>query len=286
MLILLAVIAAVAWGASDYFGGASRRGASVFAVVAISQLLGLVLLIPVLLVHGRPLPSDPHLWYACVAGLGVTLELRLVYYAISRGDAFITAPVGALGAAIAVLVGLIGGDHLDLAIAAGLLCAVIGGGVCAWSGGESGGTGRRQRWATAAICAGAAIGVATMLVSFHAAGRVDPYWATSLVDASTALPATVAALAFERSPLRSRLPHPRHLPSLALVAGAGISGDLAYAAASRQAALSIVSAISSLYPVATILLGVTLQRRRAAGLQAVGIALALAGAVLLGAATR
>jgi drug/metabolite transporter (DMT)-like permease len=63
----------------------------------------------------------------------------------------------------------------------------------------------------------------------------------------------------------------------------GTGGDVAYTAASHGGALSVVSAIASLYPIATVALGVAVARRRATPLQAIGIAIALAGAALLGA---
>ena len=75
------------------------------------------------------------------------------------------------------------------------------------------------------------------------------------------------------------------LPGLALVAFAGVAGDLAYAVASQHGALSVVSAVSSLYPVTTIALGVAIQRQRPNRIQLAGIFLALLGAAVLGSAT-
>lgn len=66
----------------------------------------------------------------------------------------------------------------------------------------------------------------------------------------------------------------------------GVGGDLAYVTASHGGALSVVSAISSLYPVATIALGCLLQNQRASRVQVAGIALALTGAAILGTASR
>jgi drug/metabolite transporter (DMT)-like permease len=293
--IWLAACAAVGWGVADYFGGASRGRTSVLVVVAVSEGLGLCLLIPVLIARGGPLPASPRLLLAALAGAAVTVELSLIYLALSRGEGFITASVGALGAAAAATAGLIGGDTLDGPVAAGMACALVGGGVTAWTpGGRSRGGGRLR---SAALCAGAAAAVAVMLISFRAAGRLDPYWATAVEHASTALCATLLACAASRrsrrrsrrwprsGPRRRRLPEVTQVPGLALVAFAGVAGDLAYAGASQHGALSVVSAVSSLYPVTTIALGVAIQRQRPNRIQVAGIILALLGAAVLGSVT-
>jgi drug/metabolite transporter (DMT)-like permease len=309
--IWLAACAAVGWGAADYFGGASRGRTSVLVVVAVSEGLGLCLLIPVLIARGGPPPASPRLLLAALAGAAVTVELSLIYLALSRGEGFITASVGALGAAAAATAGLIGGDTLDLPVAAGMACALVGGGVTAWTPG--GGVRGGGRLRSAALCAGAASAVAVMLISFRGAGRLAPYWATAVEHASTALCAVlIACVASRRSrtrprtrpqggsltrlqsgsltrpqsgPRRRLLPEATQVPGLALVAFAGVAGDLAYAGASQHGALSVVSAVSSLYPVTTIALGVAIQRQRPNRIQLAGIVLALVGAAVLGSAT-
>lgn len=286
MPILLAVAAAVGWGASDFFGGdASRRDTPVFVVVAIAELLGVALLVPVLIVRGTPPPLGPRLPLAALAGMAVTVELSLIYRALSRGDAFITAPTGALGTAAAVAVGLIGGDPLGLAAAIGLVCALVGGSISAWSSRAADRPDAAGAWHVAFICVGAAAAVGVMLTCLHAAGRLDPYWATAAEHLSTSLSAGLVAVIGTRRPARRILPRRSQLPPLALVAAVGVGGDLAYVTASHTGTLSIVSALSSLYPVTTIALGRLLQGQRATGIQLVGISLALGGAALLGAAT-
>jgi len=285
MAVLLGIAAAVGWGASDFFGGdASRHDTPVFVVVAVAQLIGLALLAPVLLVRGVAPPLDSRLLLAAVAGVATTCELSLIYVALSRGAAFITAPVGALGAAAAVTIGLIGGDPLDAALAVGLLLALLGGGISAWTSG--GGDGKTSLAQTVAICLGAAAAVGTMLTCFHAAGRLDAFWATAVVHASTGVSAGAAALIAGRRRLRAILPPRRQLAGLGRLAVVGAGGDLAYAIASRHGALSIVSAISSLYPITTVALGRIVHGQRATRVQVAGTTLALLGAALLGAAAR
>jgi drug/metabolite transporter (DMT)-like permease len=283
--IVLAVAAAVGWGASDYFGGdASRHRTPVFVVVALAEVFGFVLLLPALLVRASLPPDDPRLVLAAVAGVAVTVELSLIYRAIAQGNAFLTAPVGALGAAIAVTIGLLNGDPLDLAVASGLVCALLGAVVSTWTSPDPHARPRsgRDLWRQVGICLGAAAAVGTMLTCLHTAGRLDPTWATATEHASTAMSAGAAALVGRHGSVRALLPRRADLPVLVLVATVGVGGDLAYATASH-AALSIVSAISSLYPVTTIGLAALLRRQRPTRVQLAGATLALVGAALLGA---
>jgi drug/metabolite transporter (DMT)-like permease len=343
--ILLAAGAAIGWGASDFFGGdASRRDTPVFVVVAVTELLGTLAVVPLLAASGTPLPDSPRLLFAVLAGLATTCELGLIYRALSLGDAFITAPIGALGAAIAVSAGLLTGDSLSVIMVAGLALALLGGGASAWT---APGTRRpgSSRWRIAGTCAAAAAAIATALIALHAAGPLGPYWVAGVEHLSTAASAGVVALASTRGPRpcspgrvpdvpilpslanaggsrprladhrfpalpalpslagarapRPRAPRPRslgrrlprlpslaELPKLGLIALAGTGGDLAYITASVGGALSIVSAVSSLYPVTTIALSRVLQGQRATRVQAAGIALALVGAALLGLTTH
>jgi drug/metabolite transporter (DMT)-like permease len=97
------------------------------------------------------------------------------------------------------------------------------------------------------------------------------------------LSAGLIALTRERTAARHNPPGRRQLPRLAIIAATGLAGDLAYATASGHGALSIVAALSSLYPVTTIALALLLTGARPTRLQLTGIALALLGATLLGA---
>jgi drug/metabolite transporter (DMT)-like permease len=244
-------------------------------------------MLPLLAARGVLPPAKPALALAAVAGIAVTIELSLIYRALGSGHAFITAPIGALGAAIAASIGLISGDPISLAITAGLTCALLGGGISSWTSPASATNGSAAR--TAVICLTAAASVATALTCLHTAGRIDPYWATFTEHASTALSAGLIAIARERRSPRQPSPgRParRLLPGLAITAVAGLGGDLAYTTASGHGTLSIVAAISSLYPITTIALGLLLKGTRPARLQLAGISLALLGATLLSAAAR
>ena len=286
--LLLAAVAAAGWGASDFLGGWSSDQTAVFSVIAISEMLGAALIAPTLLARPAPLSGAP-LLLAALAGISVTVELGVIFYALSVGAAYITAPVGALGATFTVTVGLLEGDAITPAIATGLTCALLGGAISAT--GDTSNDAPPGLIRSAAACVLAAMAVATTQITLHAAAKVNPYWATETEHLTTAVCATAIAVAITArarrtprliSPIR-HIPAHTQLPILALVAATGTSGDLAYAAASHGA-LSTISAVSSLYPIPTIGLALALQHHHPRRLQLAGIGLALAGAVILGAA--
>jgi drug/metabolite transporter (DMT)-like permease len=279
--ILLAVATAVGWGASDYFGGdSSRHDTPLFVVLAIVQAVGLAILAPVLIARGIPPPVNGRLLLAAVAGVAVTVELGVVYAALSRGDTFIGAPTGALGAAIAVVAGLISGDPIGPVLALGLVGALVGGGISAWAAPPRD---AKAGWRAAGSVLVASIAVGTMLVTLNGAGRLDPYWASAVEGLSTLVSAAAVAWFAQRGRPRVHFPDCARWPMLVCVGALGLGGDLAYATAARHGSLSVISAISSLYPVSTIALGRLLAGSRATGLQLAGAALALAGAAVLGA---
>jgi drug/metabolite transporter (DMT)-like permease len=112
----------------------------------------------------------------------------------------------------------------------------------------------------------------------HAAGKVDFWWA-SLVFRTTALLLVASVAAARRPPLRLR---PRYL---AIAGGVGVVdtvGNVCFAASSGKGLISLTAVLASLYPVVTVLLAASVLHEQVARLQKAGIALTLAGVVLIG----
>jgi drug/metabolite transporter (DMT)-like permease len=111
----------------------------------------------------------------------------------------------------------------------------------------------------------------------HAAGKVDFWWA-SLVFRSTALLVVAAAVAAQRPQLRLR---PRDL-AIALLVGIGDTiGNVLFAASSGKGLVSLTSVLASLYPIVTVMLAAAVLHERIARMQKAGVALTLAGVVLI-----
>jgi drug/metabolite transporter (DMT)-like permease len=292
--VALSLAASLAWGTSDFLGGVAARRTRLPLVLAGSQVAGLLAFAPVLLLRGSAMPRDGRLLFGLAAGAIAVAELGLIYLALRRGPAVVLAPIAALGATLPVAVGIAGGDHVDLLIGAGLLCALGGAVAASWVPGDAGPP-LREALVGAAVAGGAALGAGTVLALIDAASRADAWWAIGAVRAGGALTAggllAVAALrALGRRPpgAAARAGRPRWSRAGLMIVAIGlcdVGADTAFANATRSGRLSVVSVLASLYPVTTIGLGVIALRERPAPVQLIGAALACVGVAILAATT-
>jgi drug/metabolite transporter (DMT)-like permease len=302
--VLLALTASVAWGTSDFLGGIAARYAQLPLVLAGSQLVGLFAFVPVLLLQGTPMPRDGRLLLGLAAGVIAV-----------GGPAIVMAPIAALSAVLPVLVGIADGDHVDVLIVVGLICALGGAVAASWTSGEDRPP-RRQALLGAAVAGGAALGAGTVLALIGVASKADAWWAIAAVRAggvvtAVGVLATVvivrrAGVPWRPSRLASADDDVRVRPSggelrpwtaaglsvsrgialmIAAIGLSDIAADTAYANATHGGALSVVSVLASLYPVTTIALGAIALRQRPAHIQLGGAALACLGAAVLAATT-
>jgi len=104
-------------------------------------------------------------------------------------------------------------------------------------------------------------------------------WA-SLVNRTTSLTLLLGAALVMRPPLREAKPH---LPALAVAGTLDVSANLLFAAGSTLGLVSLVSVAGSLYPVVTVMLARVVLKERVERVQELGVAVALAGVVLIAA---
>jgi len=284
--VLLALGASTAWGLADFLGGLRARSVPLPALLVVSQAAGLAVLAPAVLFAGRAMPDDPRLWLGLLAGLTAVADLGLIYLVLARGPVVLIAPIAAVGASIPVGAGLLGGDPLDPPIAAGLGLALAGSLAASFE--RRGERGQAVLSRALPLALGAAIAVGATLVLLERAGSADPLWAAEAMRAG-GLAASLAL--FGAAWLRCSARVPLRLGAsgagLALAASLAAVGifdalaDVGYTLAASHGRLSTVSVLASLYPVVTVVLGVTVLRQRVAALQLAGVALAIAGVALL-----
>jgi drug/metabolite transporter (DMT)-like permease len=274
--VVLALGSAVVYGASDFLGGLASRRASVFGVVALSQLTGLVAVFALLPWLGGPVTLADLAW-AGAAGLLGSTGLVVFFRALSRGVMSVIAPVTALtAAAVPVLAGLVGGNRIGPVAGSGILLALVAVVLVSAEGGLARLRTARPASLTAPLVAGAAFGSFFVLLDRTSEGSgITPLVAARL--ASVVLVVAVA-LARKRSMRVSR-------PALPLVLASGI-GDMTanalFLLATQQAGqLAITGVLASLYPVSTVVLAQSLLRERLGRAQVAGLAAAIAAVVLI-----
>lgn len=286
MGVVLALGAAVAYGASDFLAGVLSRRVSSFVIAAIVQLgaSGSVVL-AALLVHGGGAggATPVSLAWGALSGLGNGLGTVFLYRGLGSGRMSVVAPLSAVSAAgLPVLVGFATGERPSLLAALGILLAAPAIWLVSRSTGGDTATGRRSAGVVAGLLAGVAFGFL-----FVALGRVPagtglwPLACGQIVSVPVILTATLLAgrHAGTRSPGWWR-PGPRIGAGAVLAGLLGAAANLLYLFATHQQLVSVSAVITSLYPAFTVLAALVLLRERVGTGQAVGLA-AAAGAVAL-----
>ena len=271
--LLLALGASLAWGVGDFFGPLISRSVGVLPVLLWAQVGGVASLAVAVAIRADG-PAGWGVLYAIGAACGGMLGLFSYYRGMVTGTMSVVAPVAGVSAVIPVIFGIATGDHPSIAQVAGVAAALAGVGLASI---EHRG-GRRRVAAGVGLALLAACGFGFYFPWMHAAGKVDFWWA-STVFRTTALLLVVTAVTSRRIDVRLT-------PRLAAIAaGAGIVdtvGNVCFAASSRHGLVSLTAVLASLYPIVTVLLAASILRERVAPLQRAGIALTLAGVVLIG----
>jgi drug/metabolite transporter (DMT)-like permease len=201
------------------------------------------------------------------------LGLFAYYRGMVTGSMSVVAPIAGVSAVIPVVFGIATGDSPSVPQVVGVACALAGVGLASVEHQE----GRRRVAAGVGVALLAACGFGFYFPWMHAAGKVDFWWA-SLVFRVTALLLVASVVTAQRAPVRLR---PRHV-AIAGASGIGDTvGNVLFAASSRGGLVSLTAVLASLYPVVTVLLAASILRERVARLQRLGIALTLAGVVLI-----
>jgi drug/metabolite transporter (DMT)-like permease len=272
--LLLALASSFAYGAADFLGGVSARGAHVLRVIVIAapaSLLVEVLLWPLM---GATFASGAVTWGAA-SGVASAASFGLLYRTLAMGPMSVLSPVTALvSAALPVGVGLVEGDHVSGLAAVGMTLALVS--VVVVSGGTDAGSLRPSRMALA-LAFGAGGAIALQLICLNQAP--DDSGIAPLLVGRMMSSVVVLTIAFT---LRGRLGDAR--PNFAASAAAGALDSLAnfaFLLAVREGALAVVAVITALYPAGTVLLARVVLGERIGRTQLAGLGLAMVAVVLL-----
>ncbi|KRA24157.1 hypothetical protein ASD65_06760 [Microbacterium sp. Root61] len=313
---VLALVGALIYGSADFLGGLAAKRLRSIIVTSVAAASGFVLLACLYPFIGGAWSATDVAWGA-LSGLFGVGAIVLLYACLAIGPMSILSPLTAVVSAIApMLWGLtVNGETLSGLGYAGLAVALVAVVLVGFIPGEKV---VRPRTSGLVMAVGAGICIGGFLIVIDqtsAQSGLVPLVvnrATSTVITAAVI-AVLAGVAVRRGQAAASvlevsgngvgampsghadLEHAQHLPTtitstltrsrawwLAITCGAvDAIANVALLLALRAGELSIVSALTALYPAGTILLAAIVLRERIAAVQWVGLALAVAAGVML-----
>jgi drug/metabolite transporter (DMT)-like permease len=273
--ILLSLITAAAFGTGDFFGGMSAKRMSVLRVVAGSHLIGLIgVFIAAVLIDNTFIASEFAL--GALGGAFGGLGVGLLYRGLSRGPMSVVAPLTAVtSAAVPALWGILTGERFSTIGWAGLALAFV----AIWlTSTSSDGT---QAPVTVQVVAEALLAGAGFGMLFIVLDMTDDSGAPWPIVGARLLTSTVLIgwLLWHRQPVFAK-----DRAGFGLVALTGLfdtGSNVLFLYALQVADLTVVSVLSSLYPIATVLLARTILDERMNRWQLIGFVVALTATAMI-----
>jgi drug/metabolite transporter (DMT)-like permease len=273
-VVVLGLLSAASFGASDFGGGLSSRHLPIFGVMLVSQATGVVLAFAIALLTREAAPESGSVMAAAAGGVCGAVGLLGLYQGLAVGRMGVVAPiVGVIGASLPVVVGIGLEGPPPPAAAVGIGLALVA--VVIVSRTPSPGGGRSG--IEFAVIGGIGIGLVSTLIGQLPEGSV---WWPLVVLKVAAIGSLVGATLLARRPWRLS---GRSVPPPAAVGVGDMAGNGFYILATQSGRLDIAAVLSSLYPVVTVVLAIVVLREHISRRHAMGIATAVAAVALIAA---
>ncbi|MGH2595439.1 MAG: EamA family transporter [Actinomycetota bacterium] len=277
MTNLLAGLASLLWGTSDFFGGIAVRGRSAVRFGALTQPIGLaVVAIVVAFVPADPSKTD--IRWGLAAGIATATSLVTLYRSLAIGPMYVAAPTAAVGGcAVPVVIGLISGERPGTVALVGVLLgitAVVLVGIQPEERERRGGHIRN----VLALSAAAGVAIGTAVACFAQTSPESGVWPFVAAKLMAALILGSIAL-FSRQVDASA---PGRNPWLVPAVGIGdAAATMLMLLALQRGSLVLVSVLGGLFPVVTVVLARALLDQRLTRTQLVGLAVAFLAVVMM-----
>jgi drug/metabolite transporter (DMT)-like permease len=292
MAILYALLAAAAYGVSDFIGGIASRRVAALHVLVISYPVGGLLMATMLPWYGGPISATTWSWSVAGGAAGLT-GVALLYSALAQAPMNIVSPVTAvMSALVPVFGGVVRGERPHLLAWLGIVLGLVAVVLISRQPSDHphGPVGARPLL----MAVGAGVGFGAYFICLASADHDSGMWPvviSRVCSSLLVLPLVVGPFAVSRLPPLGRRAHsgggaPGALTGavvvLAVVAGIlDASANVAFLLASRHGLLSLSGVITALYPAGTVLLAVLILKEHTGKLQRAGLGLATAAVVLL-----
>jgi drug/metabolite transporter (DMT)-like permease len=279
---VLALLASLVWGTSDFVGGLTARRLPIRALVLSSQAVGLTILLVVVSAAGLWTSDGRALGWGLIGGSFGIVALGAFYRGLAIGPMSIVSPVASIGVLVPFVGGLARGEHPAALQLVGAVLAVGGVAMAARPRESNGGAGRHSVAVGLGLASAVGFGVVLLAVQQGSMASVAMtlVWMRVLGVAVLGLSVLATARTAQRV---VRWPGRAEVLPVLVVGSFDLGANALFAVAGRGHLLAVVAVLSSLYPAVTAVLAWALARERLGRGQAVGVVGALAGVVLLAA---
>jgi drug/metabolite transporter (DMT)-like permease len=276
LAIVLGVFAGGMYGAADFLGGIATKRIAPVAVTAISQSVGLAVLliaVPFFPAH----PTGTQMLIGLFGGLFGGIGIALLYHALSIGKMGVVSPITAvIAAAFPVIFGIVRGDALKSFQLVGIGVALVAVVMISLSKEPSGEREIATSGVKEAIGSGIAIGVFFLVLGVAGRGAGLDGLLAARVGSILFL---LALAAFTRTSLRPQ----GTLITLLAVGVMDMIANVCFVIAAATGELAIAAVLTSLYPASTVFLARAVLNERLQTIQKIGVGLALIGVGLIAA---
>ena len=270
-------LSSLLWGSADFLGGIGARRSPAPTVGLFSGLGGLAgVLVALPFFVGSPTPAD--LAWGAAAGACGAISVSLMYRALALGPMSLASPVFSLiGLCVPVWFGLASGERPRLLSWIGVGLAMLAIPLLSVTGRGEGQVSREHARRTLVISIAAGLVVGWFLVCLARVGGAAGLMPL-VVARGSGMAVLVLWLLAQRQPLLPAAP--ARFPALT----SGVvdsSANIAFLIAVHRGPLSLISALVSLAPAATVLLARFTLGERWTTWQALGLATALVAGVCI-----
>ena len=281
---LLALLSSALWGTADFFGGKLSKKYAPILVLGMTQAIGLLFGITLVLLSGELFGSNPpnafgdggYFFAGAIAGITGYIGLICLYAGLSTGRMGVVSPISALSAVIPLTVALVTGEVLTTAQGIGVVIAMVGA-FCA-SGPELS-QGLSPKPIFLALGAAAGFGTAMTFMAIGSESSAMMMMTMVMMRATTFIVTIFLVIRyrtvgnFEKS----------EIPVLLFIGVSDFLANLLLGVATNFGLVSLVMVLGSIYPIVTALLAFVILKERLHRVQYVGIVFAVAGVALISA---
>ena len=273
---LLAGLASLLWGTSDFLGGIAVRGRSAVRFGSLTQPVG-VAVVALVLAFVPADPSRADIAWGLVAGVATATSLVTLYRSLAIGPMYVAAPVAAVGGcAVPVVIGLISGERPGTLALFGVVLGIISVVLVGIQPHEPEESRKVRNVLALSAAAGVAIGLAVAcFAQTSTESGVWPLGASKLMAA--AILGSIALLS-RRTDASADGWNPWLVPAVGI---GDAAATMLMLLALQRGSLVLVSVLGGLFPVVTVVLARSFLNQRFARIQLLGLAVAVLAVVMM-----